>query len=200
MSCSPLMSWGREKQFTHSEPGQQDAPPPCSQHVIWYLGNYSLQFLPSASFKLWPLWKLFLPLNSTVVILCFEHKLLSSTGPLLGATAIKTLQKSMSYKTHQSWHKLICIACLQKGLQQARENLYPKDVYDVRSCLKILTPLKAYTHLLVWGTCGGFSPAPQPYCMLGEILYLQQSTVIWLAESLLQQLVFTHSLSAETVF
>lgn len=38
------------------------------------------------------------------------------------------------------------------------------------------------------------------HSMLGEILYLQQSTVPWLAESLLQQLVFAHSLSAETVF
>lgn len=54
------------KAFTLPEPRQQNAPPPAA--LAWYQGNYSLQFLPSASFKLWPLWKLFFPLKSTV---CF---------------------------------------------------------------------------------------------------------------------------------
>lgn len=45
----------------------------------------------------------------------------------------------------------MCIACLQKGIQQARKNLYSKDVYDVRSHLKVIIPLKAHAHLVVSG-------------------------------------------------
>lgn len=109
------------KAFTLPEPRQQNAPPPQPWPDTRGITPCSFsQVLPSnydhcENFSS--------PWNLQSA---FKYKLLSSTAHFLGATAIKTLQKSMSYKTHQSRPKLVCIAFLQKDCSKQEKIFIPK--------------------------------------------------------------------------